>query len=75
MKKVNIITPENEEELPVDILVEHIIKLADVGGQLVNSRLKMRTIIVLLKDMTGLPFGDIKRVLEALPNLEREYLK
>ncbi len=73
--KVNLKTTEGQEELPIDILVEHIIKLADIGRQLKNSRLKMRTIILLLMDSTGLKFTEIQKVLEALPNLEHEFLK
>ena len=52
--------------------IEHVSKAAEVFNA---SRLKQKTILVLLKHMTGLPERDIKTVLEAMPLLDKEYLK
>ncbi len=72
---INLKTKEGEEELPLEILVEHIQKLSDAGVQIQNSRLKSRVIVLLLKDITGLGVREIEAVLFALPKLESQFLK
>ena len=62
-------------EQSAHLLAEEIEKLADAAESLFNeSRLKRRTILVLLRDRTGLPMGEIDLVLKSLPEL-REYLR
>ena len=72
---IELKTKEGEEELPLEILVEHIQKLSDAGKQFQNSRLKNRVIVLLLKDITGLGVREIEMVLFALPKLESQFLK
>lgn len=68
--------PQSEpEKLPLDELAHHIRILSNIGLQLRNSKLKEKAILVLLRDMTGLSYRDIKTVLQALPMLEKEFLK
>ena len=55
-------------------LAEALLKMSQVGDAITNSRLKNRTIYLLIRDMTGVNFGDIGRVLDALPRL-KGYLK
>lgn len=67
--------PEENEDLPLELLAEHVAKLASIGKQLKASKLKERLILLLLKDMTGISMTDIGEVLKALPKLEQRYLK
>jgi len=66
-------TEVSQHEL--EIIAEHIERLTKAAEALRQSRLKEKTILVLLKDMTGMAQRDIKIVLDALPLLAREYLK
>jgi siroheme synthase len=61
--------------IPAEILAEHIQKLSEIGKQLANSRLKQKTIIILLASMTRVSQASIKAILDALPELEREFLR
>lgn len=62
-------------KINLEEIAEHIRLTAQAGRALQNSRLKSRAVYVLLQDITGLPLNTIKLVLDALPQLEREYLK
>lgn len=65
-----------DREIPVQILAEHIEKLAAIGKQLDESRLTKRVIVLLLHDMTvDIPMGKIGQILDALPLLAETYLK
>lgn len=76
MKKAIIKQSEKKEDLiPTQILAEHIRDIAIAGKVLAASPLKQKTIIVLLENMTKLPQYKIKQVLDALPQLEKEFLK
>ena len=66
------------EPQPVELTEElalAIVALAAVGKQLKGSRLKPRTIALLLRDMTGVSMGNIEIVLNALPLIEQTFLK
>lgn len=67
--------PEEHEDLPLEILAEHIARLATVGEQIKHSKLKRRTILLLLKDITGIGIKDIDLILDALPLLGKKFLK
>jgi hypothetical protein len=56
-------------------LADEIQKLSEIGAELANSKLKQRTIVLLLADMTKLAQRDIKAVLEALPVMRKTFLK
>ena len=73
MKKVTIKQPE--EEIALEILAEHIIKIGQAAAVLRSSRLKERTILLLLQDITKLPQRDIKKVLDAQQVLENVFVK
>jgi hypothetical protein len=72
-QKIKVVQPD--EEIPTEILAEAIVKLSAVGKTLKGSRLKKHTILLLLKDATKIPFHEIEKILDALPELERLYLK
>lgn len=55
-------------------IAESILRVGDVGKRLAASGLSRRAILVLLRDATNLPMGDIKLVLDALPQLSKFYL-
>lgn len=53
-------------------LAEAILRVADAGERLLNSRLSKRAIKVLIKDIDPrLSLTDIQSVLEALPRLKQ----
>lgn len=54
-------------------IAEAINRIADAADALLNSGLKKRAILVLLKDRTGYGIRDIENILDALPAL-RNYL-
>lgn len=69
----------NDEEIQdineeVADIAEAIIKLANLGEQLDNSKLHRNAIHLLLKSKTGLPVYAIKQVLDALPRL-KDFIK
>lgn len=66
-------TPDAQEE--VADLAEAILRVADAGEALLNSRLSKRAIKVLIRDLEPrLSLGEIDAVLTALPRL-RSYIK
>lgn len=74
--KPEIKVTTKEEAMPdLEILAEHIKQLSELGKKLKNSKLKENTILLLIKDHTGIPKHQIKRILDALPELEKIYLK
>lgn len=59
----------------LDAMADNIAAIAEAGRQLKNSRLKEKTVLVLLSHHTKLSQKEVKTVLDALPELERQYLK
>ena len=68
--KVNEANPE-----PLEVLAKAIIEVSDAFIKLQNGPLERRTIVLLLKDYTGLAGRDIEKVLDAAPKLKTYYLK
>lgn len=66
---------KQDPEKPLEILAEDIKSMAELGRIFKTSRLKEKTVLVLVSHMTGMAQRDVKTVLEALPLLEKEYLK
>lgn len=65
------------DEVPetVEIIAASIVKLSQIGQDLNKSALNERAIVVLLHDLTGLPYREIKLVLNSLAELEKHYTK
>jgi len=59
-RNVNVVVPEGEEPLYFEVLQGEILKLANVGRQIEQSRLTQRAIILLLHDLTKVPKAHIK---------------
>jgi len=72
---IKITQKENKPEVSIEILAQSIEAIAKFGKELKNSRLKEKTILILIQSVTGLARADIKAVLDALPQLEAEFLK
>lgn len=69
-------TPKTElSQHELNIIATHIEKVSRAAESFKASRLKEKTILVLLHSMTGLAQRDIKLVLDSLPLLEKEFLK
>lgn len=66
-----------EELVPVEILARQIGQLATAAKRLEQGPLTRRCIVVLLKDMLGNKVSKeaIESVIDALPNLERTYVR
>ena len=65
----------DDEEIPFVIIQEAIIELSKIGRNIKKSQLTERAIFLLIKDMTNTPLIWIKKVLNALPELEKMYIK
>lgn len=74
-RPVEVKQPELGNPIPLTVLAEHIAKLSVFGKHIKESRLKRRVIVLLLHDMTGVNMGSIQSILDALPLLEKEFLK
>jgi hypothetical protein len=72
-KTIKIKTNEENPE-PLEIIAEAIIKCADAFDKIRDSKISERAIIVLIKDLTGLPVAQIRAVLIAGANL-RAFIK
>lgn len=68
--KVNETAPE-----PLEVLAKAIIEVSDAFIKIQNGPLQRRTIILLLKDYTGLAGRDIEKILDAAPKLKTWYVK
>lgn len=67
--------PQGDLKATLEDMAEHIAKLSKLGKEFMNSRLKHRTVVLLLHDLTGISKTNIVNVLKALPDLEKEFLK
>jgi hypothetical protein len=56
-------------------LADAITKLSEAGKALATSRLKQETIVLLLHNMTKVGKKDIVFILNALPEMQRTFLK
>ncbi len=68
--KTNEVNPE-----PLELVAKSIIQIAETFEKMKSSPLRQHTVIIILKDMTGLSQRDIKAVLEAAADLKRYALK
>lgn len=74
-QEVKIIKKDEEELLPVEILQNSIVSLAEAFETFKKTRLKQDTIITLLHDTSKVSKRDIKTILNCLSELKRLYLK
>lgn len=63
------------DETAPEILADAIVKISAAAQTLLNSKLKRRTILVLLQSETKLAMRDIETVLDAAANLSKTFVK
>lgn len=73
-QQITIKTNEQNPE-PLELIAKSIIELSEAFKKIDSSPLKRHTIILLLKDQTGLPQRDIIKILDAAPKLAEYYVK
>jgi hypothetical protein len=72
--RVNVVQdPDNP--VPFDVMADAIVQLSKLGEAMRNSRLERKVVLLLLHDMTGINIGVIGVILDAIPQLEKLYLK
>jgi siroheme synthase len=64
-----------EDPFTSEMMEKAIVELATAARQLMMSRLKQETIVVLLHDQTKISKRTIRTILENLQTLEETYLK
>jgi len=73
--KAKTVKVKEENPEPLELLAKSIIELSDSFIKIQNGPLQRRTIILLLKDCTGLAGRDIEKILDAAPKLKSYYVK
>ncbi len=73
--KVEVIQADDEPEVAAKILAQSIRDIALAANALLRAGLKRKTLLVLLKDATGVPQRDIELILNAQQDLARLYLE
>jgi hypothetical protein len=58
-----------------EILASEITKVATAARALLSSRLTKKAILLLIKDASGVPQGQVALVLEAAAELDKRYTK
>jgi len=75
-KEQSIVVRQNEENPePMELIAASIIEISNAFQKMNASKLKPRTIFLLIRDMTNLPLTTIEKVLSAAQSLEKTYLK
>jgi hypothetical protein len=65
----------NENEAPIEIIAENIAKIAKAMETINSGRLKKRTVLILIQDITGCSLKDIDNILQAAQELDKHFLK
>jgi hypothetical protein len=67
LSKSNIAAAETDK------IANAIIEISQAMKGINAGKLKQRAIIILIHDLTGVPFGEIKKVLDACSELSKEF--
>jgi hypothetical protein len=71
-----IVVKQNEDNPePMELIAASIIEISTAFKKMNASKLKPRTLFLLIRDMTNLPLTTIEKVLNAAQSLEKTYLK
>jgi hypothetical protein len=73
-QKVKVVHNEVDPE-PIEIIAQSIIDIDAAMKAINNTRLSRRAVVLLIKDQTNLSIGDINRVLTAIGELKKYYIK
>lgn len=63
------------EKTPRMLIAENIAALSRVNTALAGNALNQRAVIILLHAVTKVSMKNIKTILDALPKLEKEFMK
>lgn len=74
-KTMQIFDEETGEAVGVELVAQHIERIADSMAKLHKSRVTQRLIVALIADDTKLAKGTIECVLDSFYSLEKKYLK
>ncbi|KKN09704.1 hypothetical protein LCGC14_1044020 [marine sediment metagenome] len=74
-RKKTAVAVVNDSGEPLEVIASAIVKLSKVAEAFQNSRLEERTIMLLMRDYTGLSMRHIKKVLDAIPLMADYYIK
>ena len=66
---------EIEAQASIEDMVQEIEKLSRIFARLNESRLKRRTVVLLIHDATKVSKRDINAILDAVPDLANRYLE
>lgn len=73
--EVKVIQDPNKKPIATEILAESIVRISRGVTEIRNGRLNESGLMTLLAASTGLPKRDIKKVLDAIQDLERDYVR
>lgn len=75
-KKVDVVQPDGETEVPAKILAAAVRDIGAAARKLTSSGLNRRAIVLLLHDAcVGVGKTQIDAILDAMETLERRYLR
>ena len=77
MKKEKLVVTQKEskEEITVEVLAQSIKDISDGVKKLRSGRLNDKAIILLIQKSSGVGAGTVKRVIDGMQSLEKEFLK
>lgn len=76
-QKPPVILKSKDEPESTEVIAKAIIEVAESAKKLLNSKLKMRAVLILIKDASGgnLSLSDIESVLRHASELDKKYIK
>lgn len=66
---------DEENPEPMEIVAKAIIDISSAIKKMDAGRLKRRAVVLLIQDQTKLPINHIERVLNAIGDLEKDYVR
>lgn len=66
---------DEKNPIPAKIMAESIRQISEGTREILSKGINRRGLLVLLKDASGVSFGDINSVLESLSTLDKLYLE
>lgn len=73
--KTKLVQDQNKPEIPAEIIAQSIEEVAKGMRKLSSGRLNARALQLLIRDASGVGLEEISKVLLAVENLDRRYLK
>lgn len=70
-----LVKQDTDKPVPDEVLAESIKAISDGMKKIRAGRLNDRALVVLLKDASGVPIYEIKKVLDGMESLEANYLR